>query len=172
MLPRLNDAPPAIANAVLGFVASSEIALVVGETEGAVAEGLAAIKADYEMLEVFVDDENLAAAESAKRANKAGGKVQLKNEPAADDKDFEEKELARLFKEAATVVDGITVASPTKRDHQEVAGLVRDLLKACHSRDLASFIHVTRLLVPEWEPSQEFKAIIDGRTDTFPILKS
>ncbi len=79
---------------------------VVGETEGAVAEGLAAIKADYEMLEVFVDAENLTAAESAKRANKAGGKVQLKNEPSGDDKDFEEKELARLFKEAATVVEG------------------------------------------------------------------
>jgi FlaA1/EpsC-like NDP-sugar epimerase len=81
------------------------------------------------------------------------------------------EELLLQDSEAATVVDGITVASPTKRDHREVATLVNDLLSACHSRDLARFLHVTGLLVPEWEPSQEFKAIIDGRTDSFPVLK-
>src|SRR5262249_7988478 len=37
------------------------VAVVVGETEGAVAEGLAAIKADYEPLDVFVNEENLEA---------------------------------------------------------------------------------------------------------------
>jgi xanthine dehydrogenase YagR molybdenum-binding subunit len=82
------------------------IACVAGETEGAVAEGLAAIKADYELLDVFVNEEDLAAAEAAKRTAKSGGKVQLKNEPEGDEKDFEEKELARLFKEAAAVVEG------------------------------------------------------------------
>jgi len=84
------------------------IAVVVGSTEGAVAEGLAAIKAQYEPLEVFVNDEDLTAAEAAKRTKKAGGKVQLKNEPKdSDDKAaFEDQELARLFKEAAVVVEG------------------------------------------------------------------
>jgi xanthine dehydrogenase YagR molybdenum-binding subunit len=82
------------------------LACVVGETEGAVAEGLAAVKLDYEPLEVFVNEEDLAAAEAAKRTAKSGGKVQLKNEPEDDAKDFEEKELARLFKEAAAVVEG------------------------------------------------------------------
>src|SRR4051812_42238564 len=37
------------------------IAVVVGQTEGAVAEGLAAIRADYDLLDVFVDEEDLSA---------------------------------------------------------------------------------------------------------------
>ncbi len=82
------------------------VACVAGETEGAVAEGLKAIKAEFEPLDVFVSDSDLAAAEAAKRTSKAGGKVVLKNEPEDDDKNFEEKELARLFKEAAVVVEG------------------------------------------------------------------
>ncbi len=84
------------------------LACVVGETEGAVAEGLAAIKAEYEPLEVFVDEENLPAAEAAKRTNKVGGKVQLANESGEGEnkEEFAEKELARLFKEAAVVVEG------------------------------------------------------------------
>ncbi len=57
------------------------IAVVVGETEGAVAEGLAAIKADYELLDVFVDDQDVNAAEAAGRTARAGGKVQLEKEP-------------------------------------------------------------------------------------------
>jgi len=82
------------------------IAVVVGDTEGAVAEGLDAVVAEYEQLDVFVEDENLEAAEAAGRTAKAGGKVQLANEPEGDDPDFEEKELARLFKESAAVVEG------------------------------------------------------------------
>jgi xanthine dehydrogenase YagR molybdenum-binding subunit len=82
------------------------VACVAGETEGAIAEGLAAIKADYEPLDVFVNEEDLAAAEAAKRTTKSGGKVQLQKEPEGDDKNFEEKELERLFKEAAAVVQG------------------------------------------------------------------
>jgi xanthine dehydrogenase YagR molybdenum-binding subunit len=83
------------------------VAVVVGETEGAVAEGLAAIKGDYELLDVFVNEEDLPAAEAAKRTTKGGGKVQLAREPEDDsDKDFENKEIERLFKEAAAVVDG------------------------------------------------------------------
>ncbi len=41
------------------------IAVVAGENEGAVAEGLAAIKPDYELLDVFVNEEDLEAAEKA-----------------------------------------------------------------------------------------------------------
>lgn len=82
------------------------VAAVAGETEGAVAEGLKAIKLDLEALDVFVDDSNLEAAEAAKRTSKSGGKVVLKNEPEDDAKDFEDKELARLFKEADAVVEG------------------------------------------------------------------
>ena len=84
------------------------IACVVGETEGAVAEGLAAIHADYELLDVFVDEEDLAAAEAANRTSKSGGKVQLEKEPddEEDKKEFETKEFARLFQEAAAVVEG------------------------------------------------------------------
>ncbi len=82
------------------------VAVVVGETEGAVAEGLAAIKGDYELLEVFVKEEDLKAAEAAKRTDKSGGKVQLQNEPEDENKDFENQEIERLFKEAAVVVEG------------------------------------------------------------------
>jgi xanthine dehydrogenase YagR molybdenum-binding subunit len=82
------------------------LAVVVGETEGAVAEGLAAIQADYEQLDVFVDEANLEAAEAAGRTAKAGGKVQLQKEPEGDQPDFEDKEIERLFKEAAAVVEG------------------------------------------------------------------
>jgi xanthine dehydrogenase YagR molybdenum-binding subunit len=82
------------------------VAVVVGQTEGAVAEGLAAVKADYEKLDVFVDEEDFKAAEAAGRVTKGGGKVQLKKEPTGDDPDFEEKEIERLFKEAAAVVEG------------------------------------------------------------------
>ncbi|MGD9720638.1 MAG: xanthine dehydrogenase family protein molybdopterin-binding subunit [Pirellulales bacterium] len=84
------------------------VACVVGETEGAVAEGLGAIKADYEPLDVFVNEEDLAAAEAAKRTTKGPGKVQLENEPGDDEDEaaFEQKEIDRLFKEAAAVVEG------------------------------------------------------------------
>ncbi|HEV3138598.1 MAG TPA: molybdopterin cofactor-binding domain-containing protein, partial [Pirellulales bacterium] len=84
------------------------VAVVVGETEGATAEGVAAVKADYDLLDVFVNEEDLAAAEAAGRTSKPGGKVVLKNEPGDndDEKEFAEKELARLFKAAAAVVEG------------------------------------------------------------------
>ena len=84
------------------------IACVAGETEGAVAEGLAAIKVAYDVLEFFVDEQDLAAAKAAGRTEKGGTKVQLKNEPGDDEDEdaFEEKEIARLFKESDVVVEG------------------------------------------------------------------
>lgn len=83
------------------------IAVVVGETEGAVAEGLKAIKVEYEPLEVFVKDDDLEAAKAAGRTAKAGGKVTLEKEPGDDDDEdeFAEKEIARLLKESAAVVE-------------------------------------------------------------------
>ena len=84
------------------------LACVAGESEGAVAEGLAAIKVEYEQLDVFVNEEDLAAAKAAGRTEKSGRKVQLEKEPGDDDDEeqFEEKEIARLFKESAAVVEG------------------------------------------------------------------
>jgi xanthine dehydrogenase YagR molybdenum-binding subunit len=84
------------------------LACVAAETEGAAAEGLAALKIEYELLDVFVQDENLEAARKANRVKPAGGKVQLENEPGDDDdeKEFQQKEIDRLFKESAVVVDG------------------------------------------------------------------
>ncbi len=60
------------------------------------------------LLDVFVDTENLKAAEAAKRTNSAGGKVRLEKEPGDDDDKvkFEDEELKRLFGEAAAVVEG------------------------------------------------------------------
>lgn len=84
------------------------IAAVAGENEGAVAEGLKAIKVEYEMLDVFVNDEDLAAAEKAKRTGKGGGNVQLEKEAGDndDEEEFANKEIERLLKESAVVVDG------------------------------------------------------------------
>lgn len=84
------------------------IACVAAETEGAAAEGVDALKVEYEMLDVFVDEENLAAAEAAKRTKEITGNVQLANEPGDDDneEEFEQQELDRVFGEAAAVVEG------------------------------------------------------------------
>lgn len=84
------------------------IAAVAGESEGAVAEGLKAIKVEYEELPVFVNDEDLAAAEAAKRTGKGGQNVQLEREPGDNDDEqaFADKEIDRLLAESAAVVDG------------------------------------------------------------------
>ncbi len=80
------------------------------------------------------------------------------------------EELLLDDSEAATTVDGITIATATRRERSEVSGLVDQLLIASQRRDLGGFIHLTRHLVPEWQPSQEFASFIDGRTDQFPII--
>lgn len=84
------------------------MALVAAETEGAAAEGVAAIQYQLEPLDVFVDDEDVEAAKKAGRTSKGGGKVQTDREPGDDDDEdeFIEKEIARLFKESAFVVEG------------------------------------------------------------------
>jgi len=80
------------------------------------------------------------------------------------------EELLLDGSEHVTVVDGITVARSTRREHQEVEDLVTKLLIACQERDLATFIHLTLKLVPEWQPSREFSALMEGRTDAFHVL--
>ena len=80
------------------------------------------------------------------------------------------EELLLGDSEASTTVDGITIATATRRDWHEVSDLVDRLLSACQRRDLDGFIRLTRQLVPEWQPSREFAAIVDGTTDQFPIL--
>ena len=84
------------------------IAAVAGESEGAVAEGLKAIKVEYEPLDVFVKDEDLAAAEKAGRTGKGGQNTQLEKEApdGADEEKFADEEIARLLKESDVVVEG------------------------------------------------------------------
>ena len=84
------------------------IAAVAAETEGAANEGVAKIKVQYEMLDVFVRDDDLEAATDFGRTKKAGGKTELEREPAddEDEDEFEEKEINRLFKESKYIVEG------------------------------------------------------------------
>jgi xanthine dehydrogenase YagR molybdenum-binding subunit len=83
------------------------LAVVAAESEGAAAEGVSKIKVDYELLDVFVTEEDLAAAEAAGRTGKGGGKVVTVNEPGADEDEdaFAEKEINRLLKESKHVVE-------------------------------------------------------------------
>ncbi|MFO0819101.1 MAG: xanthine dehydrogenase family protein molybdopterin-binding subunit [Pirellulales bacterium] len=81
---------------------------VAAESEGAAAEGVAKLKVQYELLDVFVNDADLEAARAAKRDSKGGGKEQTEREPGDDDdeKEFVQKEFARLFKESKHVLEG------------------------------------------------------------------
>jgi FlaA1/EpsC-like NDP-sugar epimerase len=80
------------------------------------------------------------------------------------------EELLLGDSEASTVVDGITIATATRRDRREVSELVDRLLSACLRRDLDGFFRLVRQLVPEWQPSREFAAIVEGTTDQFPTI--
>jgi xanthine dehydrogenase YagR molybdenum-binding subunit len=86
------------------------LAVVAAESEGAAREGVAKLRdaLKYEELEVFVDDDDLEAAEKAGRTSKAGDKVQIEREPGDDDDEdeFIDEEIARLLKESKHVVEG------------------------------------------------------------------
>ena len=84
------------------------IAAVAAETEGAANEGVEKIKVQYEMLDVFVSDEDLKEAINVGRTEKAAGKTELEREPAddEDEDEFEEKEINRLLEESTYVVEG------------------------------------------------------------------
>src|SRR4029077_13666323 len=65
-------------------------------------------KVEYEMLPAFVKEEDLKAAEAAGRTQKGQENTQLEKEAGDndDEKQFAEKEIARLLKESAAVVEG------------------------------------------------------------------
>lgn len=81
------------------------IAVVAAESEGAAAEGVKALKVEYEQLDVFVNEEDLKAAEAAGRTGSGGENVQFPKDKevaaAQTDAEFE-----RLFKECDAVVEG------------------------------------------------------------------
>lgn len=83
------------------------IAVVAAESEAAAAEGVANLKVEYELLDVFVRDDDLAEAERLGRTASGGGRVETQEEPDddEDEDEFVEKELERLFKESKTVVE-------------------------------------------------------------------
>ncbi len=84
------------------------LAVVAADTEAAAAAALEKIKVEYEMLDVFVDDEDLEAAEKVHRTNGAGEDihVEMEPDPDVDEDEFNVMELERQFKEAAAVVEG------------------------------------------------------------------
>jgi xanthine dehydrogenase YagR molybdenum-binding subunit len=84
---------------------------VAAETEAAAAEGVSMLKVEYEMLDVFVDDQNLEAAEAMERTKPAGGGIELDEalgEPGEDDDEteWEEKQIQSLFDKSKYVVEG------------------------------------------------------------------
>jgi xanthine dehydrogenase YagR molybdenum-binding subunit len=98
------------------------LAVVAAESEAAAREGVKAIKVEYEMLPVFVEENNLEAATAFQekapeprppayisgRAYKGGGRTQLVKEPGDNDDEntYADKEIERLLKESAHVVEG------------------------------------------------------------------
>ena len=84
------------------------IACVAADSDAAAREGVSAIKVDYEVLDCFVNEEFLEAAEQAGRARKGGGNVKLEREPGdeEDEDEFADKEIARLLDASDAVVEG------------------------------------------------------------------
>ncbi len=84
------------------------LAVVAAESEGAAAEGVANLQVQYEVLDAYVDDQDLTAAEAASKTRPAGGRAETLREPGDDDDEdeFVERELERLFAESAHVVEG------------------------------------------------------------------
>ena len=98
------------------------LAVVAAESPAAAAEGVKAIKVEYEMLTVFVEENNLAAAQAVVepvpadkplpkgavgRAYPGGGNTQLVKEPGDKDDEatFADKEIERPLKQSAHVVE-------------------------------------------------------------------
>lgn len=87
------------------------IAAVAGETEAAAAEGVSKLNVKYELLDVFVQDENLEAAEAASRARPVGGGIELDEElgePGDDDdeEEWENGKIQELLDNSKYVVEG------------------------------------------------------------------
>ncbi len=84
---------------------------VAAETEAAAAEGVSKLNVEYELLDVFVADDDLQAAESKKRTKPAGGGIELDEalgEPGddEDEEEWEEKTIQGLFQRSKYVVEG------------------------------------------------------------------
>lgn len=84
---------------------------VAAETEAAAAEGVAKLKVKYELLDTFVADDDLEAAEAADRTKRAGGAIELDEalgEPGddEDEEEWEEKQIQSLFEQSEYVVEG------------------------------------------------------------------
>lgn len=82
---------------------------VAAETEPAAAEGVSKLKVEYELLEAFVDEEQVDDAAAAKRTKKGRPRVSIEAEPdddVEDEEQFENDEIDRLFREAKYVVEG------------------------------------------------------------------
>ena len=82
------------------------IAVVAAETEAAAAEGVKAIKVEYEDLDVFVNEEDLAAAEKAGRTGSGGQNVQLEKEVDDDQVDAAFEKLFDQCQADGAVVEG------------------------------------------------------------------
>lgn len=85
-----------------------QLVIVAAESEAAAAEGVKAVKIDYEMLDVFVKDEDLEAATSASRTADGQNETKLENEAPddADEDEFANQEIDRLLKDSKVVVEG------------------------------------------------------------------
>lgn len=82
---------------------------VAAESEGAAAEGVSKIKVEYELLDAFVNEEQLDAAEQAKRTKQGRPRVSIEAEmddDVEDEEAFENEEIERLFRDAKYVVEG------------------------------------------------------------------
>jgi xanthine dehydrogenase YagR molybdenum-binding subunit len=83
---------------------------VAAESEAAAAEGVSKLKVEYELLDAFVADHDLDAAETAGRTKRAGGGIELDEalgEPGDDDdeEEWEEAQLQKLFEQSEYVVE-------------------------------------------------------------------
>lgn len=84
---------------------------VAAESDAAALEGVSKLKAQYELLESFTADHDLAAAEAKERTKRAGGGIELDEalgEPGddEDEEEWEEKTIQGLFERSAYVVEG------------------------------------------------------------------
>lgn len=83
---------------------------VAAESEAAAAEGVSKLKVEYEMLDVFVEDNNLEAAEAQSRTEDRGFNIELDEalgEPGDDDdeEEWEDQQMQKLFDKAQHVVE-------------------------------------------------------------------
>jgi xanthine dehydrogenase YagR molybdenum-binding subunit len=91
--------------------AGTLLVAVAGETEAAAAEGVSKLDVKYEVLDAFVEDDNLEGAEAKKRTKRSGGGIELDEalgEPGDDDdeEEWEEQQIQSLFDNSKYVVEG------------------------------------------------------------------